>query len=351
MSSSSVRPVISVVMPVRNEALYIRRAVSSLLGQEAKGFELEVMVVDGASTDATASILRELEQQDSRVHYLFNARQNTPSAFNIGLRAAQGEYVCILGAHSEYAPDYIEVCFHELQRTNASGCSGRVVTCAANHSWQAHLVALAFSHPFGSSSNSVRTQCAGFVDTIPYPLFRKQVLLEVGGYDEALFRNQDNDMNQRLRARGHKLYLTDKTTAKLFGRPTIWSLVQYAYKSGFWNFITVRRNKAAMSARHFVPFAFVLVLLAGAMLACVSLAFPEHRWSLCLPLIAALSAHFGVGFLFAAREWFRNRDPLSPLLPGAWLALHTAYGCGTLGALLGNCMPPPLPKAQGCTNR
>jgi hypothetical protein len=225
------------------------------------------------------------------------------------------------------------------------------MTCPANNSWQARLVALAFSHPFGSSSNSVRTQRAGFVDTIPYPLFRREVLLEVGGYDEALFRNQDNDMNQRLRARGHKLYLTDKTTAKLFGRPTIWSLMKYAYKSGFWNLITLRRNRAAMSLRHFVPFAFVIALLVGVVLACGSIVVSQYRWLLRLPLLAALSAHLGVGSFFALLEVVRKRDPLSLLLPGAWCALHTAYGCGTLGALLSNCMPPALPEEQRCTNR
>jgi len=348
MPTSSGQPVVSVIMPVRNEADHVRRAVCSLLNKPSDEFELEVLVVDGASADSTAAIVHELEEQDPRVHYLLNLRRNTPSAFNIGLRTAQGEYVCIFGAHTEYDSDYIEVCFSELQRTGVAGCSGRVRTAPANNSWHALLVANAFSHSFGSSSNSVRTQRPGFVDTIPYPLFRKQVLLDVGGYDEALFRNQDNDMNQRLRARGHKLYLTDKTSARLFARPTLWSLMKYAYKSGSWNFITLRRNRSAMSLRHFVPFIFVMAILGGVILAMVSLAAPEHRRLLCFPLAAVFSAHLGVGYLFALRQWIRTHQALSLLLPSAWFLLHAAYGSGTLGALVSNCMPPSLHEGHHC---
>jgi glycosyltransferase involved in cell wall biosynthesis len=333
------RPLISVILAVCNESAYIERSLRSLMAQQALDFDLQILVVDGASTDGTTKIVDKLVVGDPRVQHLYNPQRKTPFAFNIGLRASQGEYVCILGAHTQYAPDYIAVCLRELHRSGAIGCSGRVVTCPASDHWQARLVARALSHPFGTSRNSTRTQREGFVDTIPYPLFVRQALLDIGGYDEQLFRNQDNDMNQRLRARGHKLYLTEKTSAHYFVKPTLASLIQYAYLTGFWNLISFRKNKSAMSTRHFVPFAFALVLALGLTLASTSLLEPQYRFWLLLPITCVLAVHLGLGSAFALLEWMTKRDATSLLLPGAWLGLHTAYGCGTLVGLLRNSKP------------
>jgi succinoglycan biosynthesis protein ExoA len=356
---ASRRPLISVILAVCNESAHIERALRSLLAQQAPDFDLQILVVDGASSDGTTEIVQKLAVGDPRVQSLYNPQGKTPFAFNIGLRASQGEYVCILGAHTEYAPNYIAVCLRELQRTGAIGCSGRVITCPANDNWQARLVARALSHPFGTSRSSVWTQCEGFVDTIPYPLFLRRALLDVGGYDEQLFRNQDNDMNQRLRARGHKLYLTEKTTAHYFVKPTLGLLIQYAYLTGFWNLISFRKNKFAMSARHFVPFAFALAVAGGLALASASLLEPQYRAWLLLPIVCVLAVHLGLGSVFALLEWTTKRDASSLLLPGAWLGLHTAYGCGTLAGLLRNAKPPQIaakhavgPKSrEACADR
>jgi hypothetical protein len=192
----------------------------------------------------------------------------------------------------------------------------------------------------------MRTQREGFIETIPYPLFVKRALLDVGGYDEQLFRNQDNDMNQRLRAQGHKLYLTEKTSAHYFVKPTFGSLIQYAYLTGFWNLISFRKNKSAMSTRHFVPFAFALAVAGGLTLAGASLVAPQYRPWLLLPIVCVLATHLGLGSVFALLEWTTRRDATSLLLPGAWLGLHAAYGCGTLIGLMRNSKPTQVGSTQ-----
>ena len=151
------------------------------------------------------------------------------------------------------------------QRTRAPRCgrccSGKILTVPANDSWQAQVCAWAMGHPFCSSGNSVRTQHEGFVDTIPFPVMRKSALLEVGGYDETLLRNQDNDMNQKLRARGYKLFLTEQVHCLYYARSSLAELWRWGYQSGRWNAISLRRNPISLRPRHFVPLIFVLSIL------------------------------------------------------------------------------------------
>jgi succinoglycan biosynthesis protein ExoA len=208
------------------------------LQQDAPGFDLELIIVDGDSEDGTRNVIQRVAAEDPRVRLVINKDKNTRNAFNLGLHSAKGEHVCILGAHTVYARDYIATCLQELKRSGAAGCSGRAWVCADGEGLQARLVAWALAHPFGTSTRSMRTRGAGFADSIPYPLFLKRALIEAGGYDAQLHRNQDNDICQKLRAQGWTLYMTDKTSCKYFVSATLLSLSRYAFKTGFWNFIS-----------------------------------------------------------------------------------------------------------------
>jgi len=344
------QPLVSAVLAVRNEERYIESVLQSLLLQDTSSCDLEILVVDGDSSDATRKIVERIANRNARVRLLINHRQKTPYAFNLGIHAAEGEYICILGAHTTYAKDYIATCLRELHLHNAGGCSGVAITRPSSDAFQARLVAWVQAHPFGTSTGSVRTRKAGFSDTIPYPIFLKSTLIEVGAYDTQLHRNQDNDLSQRLRTRGHKLYLTDRTYCEYFASPTVASLSRYAFKTGFWNIISFKKNRASMSLRHFVPGVFVASILL-CLLAFVSASrAPEHvqlwfRLPLFSLVVAYVIASVGAAFHIASRE----RDATALLTPFIFLALHTCYGVGVLAAVtinapLPSCDPDGLPE-------
>lgn len=343
----SIRPLISVILAVRNEAKLIRTAVDSLLQQESQDFDLEILVVDGMSTDGTAAIVAELMQSDPRIRLVSNQRQKTPFAFNVGLKEAKGEYVCIFGAHTSYRPDYITVCLNELNKYGAVGCSGQIATRAADGSAGARLVAWSLSHWFGSSTRSVRTQPAGFRDTVPYPVIKKDVLLAAGGYDEELHRNQDNDMNQKLLARGYRLYLTNKTECHYFVKPTVRSMLEYAFATGYWNIISFRKNQAAMRLRHFVPFAFVVALLfaSATLLAAPFASGGQGKWMFA-PILILLLSHFVIGSLAGMQVALREKSLLALLLPSVFISFHVSYGVGSLWAILRNAHAPSPQTSQ-----
>jgi glycosyltransferase involved in cell wall biosynthesis len=332
---------------VRNEERHIEAVLTSVLKQEMSDWELEIIVVDGDSTDRTQEIVNRIASQDSRVKLAINKQKKTPYAFNLGIQEARGTYICILGAHTTYARNYIATCLDELRIHGAAGCSGRPVTRPGRDGLQARLVAWALAHPFGTSTGSMRTRAAGFADTIPYPLFLKSTLLEVGGYNTQLHRNQDNDLSQRLRARGYKLYLTDKTSCEYFVNPDLVSLANYAFKNGFWNIMSFRLNPSSMSMRHFVPGAFVAALLFSLLMLLFSLEMttPAKLW-LQAPIFV-LCAIYGVATIgVACHVALRERTAGALFMPIAFLLLHVCYGVGTLSAILGNARCPPAQLRQ-----
>jgi succinoglycan biosynthesis protein ExoA len=326
---------VSVIMPVLNEERFIKATLRSVQAQCAPDFQLEILVIDGMSEDSTRKIVTAIAAQDPRIRLLNNRLRHTPAALNLGLRAATGEYVCIMGAHASYKSDYISVCLQELRASGAVGCSGKVLTTPADSTLQARLIAWAVGHAFASSSRSVRTQPEGCVDAVPFPLMRKQALLDAGGYNEQLIRNQDNDMNQRLRARGSKLYVTGKTHCHYYPKANITSFLKYGFVSGLWNVHSLKKNAASMSPRHFAPSALVavLLLLAASILtnAAADAAYPKMA-GLALGII--LSVHLVLGLTAGVQVGIREKTLSALWLAPLILAYHCSYGFGTLRGLL-----------------
>lgn len=346
-TTSLCRPLISVILAVRNESTHIEKVLRSIVNQETDGFDLEILVVDGKSYDGTLEIVEQMRKQDARIRVLVNAKQRTPSAFNLGLRHSHGEFVCILGAHAAYDRDYLATCLRELRTHNAVGCGGLVQTEPADGTVQARLVAWILAHPFASSTRSFRTQKEGFVDGVNFPLFKKSVLQEIGAYDERLHRNQDNDLNQRLRARGYKLFVTGKTRCLYFPKSSISSLYQYAFRAGCWNLLTAQKGRSIMRLRHFVPFLYVIALIGALCLLAADVCFVHPlRILFVLPTALIVGAHLACGTSSALQVGMRTRHLSAMFLPFAILGFHLSYGLGTCWAFVTRQTLPLLEEAS-----
>lgn len=328
---------ISVILPVRNEARVLESVLRSLLGQQARTFDLEILAIDGRSTDASRDIIARVAAGDPRVRLLDNPDVKTPFAFNLGLREARGGYVAVLGAHNEYDPDYLEVCLRELRERGAVACSGRTITIPASRSLTARIAAWVSGHPFASSTRSFRTQPEGYADTVPYPVMVRDAVLAAGGYDETLHRNQDNDLNQRLRAAGHRLYCTWKTVTRYHAQPSVRRLLAYAFRNGYWNVVSLRVNPSSMGLRHLVPFAFVAGLTGAAVLAAVGIA-TGRAW-LAMFFVVPLALHLLAGAGAAVQIALRQRSMAGLLAAPVFLLFHLAYGAGSAWGFLTRARP------------
>lgn len=328
------RALVSVVLATFNEMRSIAACIASLCGQQTPDFDLEILAVDGVSDDGTREYLDSIAAMDSRVRVLVNEKRKAPFAFNLGLSEARGEFVCILGAHAVYAPDYISVCLNELIARDVVGCGGRVLTRPAADTLQARLVASALGHPFGSSRNSVRTRAEGYWDAA-YMVLRKNPLIEIGGYSKALSRNQDNDTYQRMRAKGYRFFCTGKTQCVYFPKETIRKMLEYAFRTGFWNAISLEQNSASMSWRHFAPFIFVASLLIAALGGISGLAFrPPLGTVAVIPFVAIIVAHLLTGSFATMQLRDEEKFQGDIALPFVFLGFHFWYGLGTAWAFL-----------------
>ena len=262
-TSGYKQPLVSVVIPIRNEEKYIEKCLLSLLEQDFPKDNMEIIFIDGCSDDKTLEILDTyIKKYPGLIQVLENTNKTVPYGMNIGIRASVGQFIIRMDAHSEYAKDYITQCVHYLQTTDADNVGGMAETKSKGYIGEA--IALMLSSPFGVGNSNFRINGKdGYVDTVPFGAFRREVFDKYGYYDERLTRNQDNEMNHRIRKNGGKIYLSKDIQLTYYSRDTIKGIGKMGFQNGCWNIITYYLCPGAMSVRHFIPLIFVLSIVVG----------------------------------------------------------------------------------------
>ena len=192
-------------MPVRNEERHLASAVARVLGQGYPG-QLEVVLAVGPSTDRTREIADELAAADDRVRVVSNPTGFTPAGLNVALRAARHDVIVRVDGHAELSDGYITTAVRLLQETGAANVGGRMEAHGRTPFEQA--VAAAYNSPLGLGGGGfhLAETPAGPAETVFLGVFRRDALEQVGGFDEALHRAQDWELNHRLRAAGLLVY-------------------------------------------------------------------------------------------------------------------------------------------------
>ncbi|MBC7084038.1 MAG: glycosyltransferase family 2 protein [Firmicutes bacterium] len=323
-------PLVSVVVPCRNEERHIRKCVSSILGNGYPG-DIEVLVVDGLSSDRTRDVLSDMRRYNPEIRVLDNPSRTTPQALNIGIREAKGEIILIIGAHCWLGTGYIEkVVQHLLSRDNV-GCAGGRTVAVAETGYLRRLISKVLSSPFGVGNSLYRLsdveQSVREVDTVAYAAYPRRVFDEVGLFDERLIRDQDVELNSRIRRAGYKILFEPEAVIYYSPRDSLTALWKQNYGNGLWNIKTWRMIPGSLSLRHFVPFFFVAGLLI------LGLAAPFLREARLL-LAGTVTLYVLADMTESIRIACRDRD-LSLL--GASIVfpvLHVSYGTGSVVSFL-----------------
>ncbi len=322
---------VSVVIPCLNESQHIESTVLSLLNGTMQ--QVEVVVVDGGSIDGTTERLSALSASDSRLVVLHNPRRITPISLNIGIQAARGEYIAILGAHSEPAADWVEKNLQALEAVPGAVAVGGVLE-TVSETGMGRVIAAVLSSPFGVGNSRFRTGGdPGFVDTVVFGCYRRRAF-EHGLFDEQLATNQDDEFNIRLSARGEKMYFDPSIQCRYYCRPTWKKLVRQYWRYGRYKVLVFKKAGRVGSLRQLIPGLWAAFLATSAVTSLV--------WNSAFLISSSVVAlYLTLGLLTAASSSKQIGWRAVAFLPIA-ATVHLVYGAGLWAGLIKDvALAPP----------
>jgi glycosyltransferase involved in cell wall biosynthesis len=318
---------VSIIVPMLDELGYIERCIDTLDAQTYPHELLDVIVVDGGSTDGSRELVEKLAASRSWLRVVDNAKRRASAAFNRGIEASKGGVICLVAAHGEVGPDFVERSVAALEETGAAGVGGVLRHEGLDPASVA--IGLAMTSPFGMASPFRYATERRYVDTIGHPAYRREPLLAVGPFDESLERNSDYELNYRMRRAGHQLLFDPNIVTVYRPRTSLERLARQFYWYGKGKSAVVRSHPGSLQPRHLVPPAAVLAVIsaplaarhrrgrfaiatgvtayAGMLAAAARKAAPaEHHADLKTFLVALPVMHmsWGAGFLTA---WLRGK--------------------------------------------
>ncbi len=321
---------LSVICPIYNEEKYIAKCIESILVQDYPKDDLEVLFLDGMSSDRTREIVGEFATRYPYIRLLDNPERIVPYAMNCGIEACKGDVVIRLDAHATYANNYFLELVGSLKRLGADNVGCVCKTDVLNKTPKTLAIREVLSNKFGVGNSTFRTGIdkEQEVDTVPFGCWRRDVFDKYGLYDTRLVRNQDIELNKRIIRSGGKIFIVPGTYCTYLARETFGKLAKNNYGNGKWNILTVFYTKQlkSLSWRHFIPLIFVLSLIVPSVAAIIW--WPMIAVSL-LSLVAYVGLLGGVSLKLATTQ----RLSFGYLL-WTFIVLHLSYGWGSLVGIL-----------------
>lgn len=310
-------PHVSVVMAVRNEARHLRQAVDSVLAQDYAG-RLDVTVALAPSHDGTGEILAELGR-DARVTAVDNPSGRTAAGLNAAIAASSGAVVARVDGHAVLPPGYLRRAVELLDETGADNVGG--IMAAEGVTPFERAVAAAMSSRFGTGDARFHYGGpAGAVDTVYLGVFRRSALERVGGFDDALVRTQDSELNLRIRQAGGTVWFSPELRVRYRPRGSLRALLRQYFEYGRWRRVVVRRHPGSLRSRQIAAPVTVVGCAVG-----MIVGLTGRRWGW-LPLLG-----YGSAVLIATAVAGRALPLKVTLrLPAVFVAMHGAWGVGFL---------------------
>jgi len=312
------QPMVSVAVPMLNEAKYIVACLESFAAQDYPLELLDVMVIDGGSDDGSRLVVEGYRETHPWVRLVDNPEGTASAAFNVGMHDAHGEVVCLFSSHGVADHDYVSRSVAALHESGAAGVGGSYrhegLDAVSNAIGAAMIsrVGMASPHRFAETARDV--------DTISHPAYWREPMLEVGGFDQSLMRNSDYEFNFRMREAGHRLYLDPAIGSVYRPRPSLNGLFRQFWYYGKWKARVAEQHPSSLQTRHLVAPAAAL----GAAVTPVLLLSRRGRVLAALGW-GAYSSVIAYGVASADRQ---DRDVSTPTLAAAFPVMHLAWGAG-----------------------
>ena len=323
-------PKVSVIIPCRNEALHIHRCISSLLESNYPINLLEILVVDGSSTDGTRTVLDDIKRVYPFIQILDNPRKFIPIAMNIGITQSRGDIILKVDAHSSYPKNYITQCVRFMIKFDADNVGGYLKVTPSEDTMMAKSIAIVLSHKIGSGYGSTKTKVTSptWSDSVGFGCYKKSMLDRIGYYNENLTRGSDMELNNRLRSHGGKILKVPGITVNYYTKSTLLSFWIHNFTDGYWVTYPLIFLRTPFTLRHVVPLAFVASIFSLFVVGIwdsLYLKLGTAILSLYLAMISAVSCYLTLqqkNFLYFVAIW------------ATFFTRHIAYGLGSIFGLI-----------------
>ena len=330
MTQAEALPFVTIVVPCRNEEKHIARCLESMLANDYPKERMEILILDGMSEDRTREIVAGYSERFPMIRLVENPKRHIPVAMNIGIKAARGERILKMDAHSTYQPEYISRCVRNQDIYGADNSGGVWKMVPGADTAMARAIVLGLGSRFGSGNANVKVgvKKPTWSDSTAFGCFKKELFERIGMYDEKLLSSSDLDLNQRIQAAGGRILVAPDVVVNYVADADLRALRQHVFADGVWISYVMKFGKRAFSWRHWVPAVVVLGLAGAFALGAVNRVFLWMGMG-AAGVYAAVS--LAVSLQIAARE----REPrFVALLPVVFAVRHFVHGIGTLFGLL-----------------
>ncbi len=321
---------VSLCVIAYNEEKVLNGLFRNIASQSYPHEKIEVILVDSNSTDNTKSMMEDFKETNynfNRVEIVSNSKKNQASAWNCALCEAKGDVIIRIDAHAQIPRDFIRRSIENLEEGEDIVGGGRPNIVDNETSWKLTLLA-AEESLFGSSIAEYRrpTEKKEYHDSLFHAAYRREVFEEVGGFNESLGRTEDNELHYRIRQAGYKMCSCPDIISFQHTRNTLRNMIKQKFGNGYWIGLTLGVCPGCLSYFHFVPFLFLLAIVAFTICACFGFFYPLMFLALAYCMFDFVNT---VG-CFATKKL----QPQFIILPFLFPILHIAYGVGTLCGII-----------------
>ncbi len=322
--------IVSLCMIAYNEAEALDGVLRDFQLQDYPHELIEIVLVDSMSTDATGAKMERFKNTDygfRNVAIIQCAKKNQAFSWNAALMTATGDVIIRVDAHARIPRNFVSRNVYNLSQGEDVVGGGRPNITSDVSSWKLTLLA-AEDSLFGSSVASYRRPATQkeYLDSLFHAAYRREVIQNVGGFNENLGRTEDNEFHYRIRKAGYKLCCCPDIISYQHSRNNLKDMIRQKYSNGRWIGLTLSECPGCLSYFHFAPFAFVMMIILCSIIA--ALGFPI--------LLYTLLIVYGMFDIVNAVGCFtmKNLQPQFALLPIIFPILHVSYGIGTIVGLI-----------------
>jgi glycosyltransferase involved in cell wall biosynthesis len=314
---------VSIVIPMLNEIESIENCLNSIFAQDYPDDHIEILVVDGCSSDGSREKVLELAKIHLNIRLFDNLLRRTPISLNIGIKNSSGDVIIILGAHTRIRNDFVKQNIRLMQEQGVKCTGGTQLN--TGKSFMQRAIGLAMGSRFGIPSAPYRFHrkpC--FVDTVVYAAYARELFDEVGYFNEELHISEDAEFNWRIRKAGYRIYFSPEIVSYYYPRKNLLKLIKQFFNYGILRVNVVKKHPDAIRLIHLMPPVFVVILIS---LGVMSMLTAE----VAVPLFVLLGTYFSyivAGSFITCQE--RNSWNYLFILPAVFIAMQISWGAGFL---------------------